>query len=113
WLHLREPRLHGERAMRVLIIEDEADLVDALQRALTEEGYAVDPALDGSAGLYKAKTWEYDVVVLDLMLPRLDGRGLLERLRQTKTTPVLVLTARGGVGDKVRLLDLGAGAYLP
>jgi two-component system OmpR family response regulator len=98
--------------MRVLIVEDEADLADALQRALTEEGYAVDVALDGPTGLYKAETWDYDALVLDLMLPGLDGRTLLERLRRQKTTPVLVLTARGGIGDKVALLDLGADDYL-
>src|SRR5262245_34726737 len=98
--------------MRVLIIEDEADLADALQRALAEEGHAVDTALDGPTGLYKAQSWEYDVIVLDLMLPGLDGRSVLERLRQSKTTPVLVLTARDKVGDKVALLDLGADDYL-
>ncbi|MEP7248022.1 MAG: response regulator, partial [Gammaproteobacteria bacterium] len=98
--------------MRLLIIEDEADLADALQRALTEEGHAVDVALDGSTGLYKAQSWDYDVVVLDLMLPGLDGRGVLTKLRDSKTTPVLVLTARGSIGDKVALLDLGADDYL-
>ncbi len=98
--------------MRVLIIEDEADLADALQRALTEEGYACDVALDGATGLYKAQSWDYDALVLDLMLPRLDGSTLLRKLRETKTTPVLVLTARGAIGDKVALLDLGADDYL-
>ncbi len=98
--------------MRVLVIEDESDLADALQRALTEEGYAVDAALDGATGLYKAMNWDYDVVVLDLMLPKLDGRSVLAKLRDKKTTPVLVLTARGAVGDKVAMLDLGADDYL-
>lgn len=98
--------------MRVLIIEDEVDLADALERALTEEGYACDIALDGAVGIHKAESWEYDVVVLDLMLPKLDGSALLRRLRATKTTPVLVLTARGAVGDKVAMLDLGADDYL-
>ena len=98
--------------MRALIIEDETDLADALQRALVEEGYACDVAHDGANGLYKAQSWDYDVVVLDLMLPRLDGKALLLKLRETKTTPVLVLTARGAIGDKVALLDLGADDYL-
>ena len=98
--------------MRVLIIEDESDLADALVRALTEEGYAVDAALDGATGLYKAQNWDYDLVVLDLMLPRISGHAVLAKLRQTKTTPVLVLTARGTVSDKVSMLDIGADDYL-
>lgn len=98
--------------MRILIIEDEIGLADALRRALEEEGYAVDSALDGVTGLYKAQTWDYDATVLDLMLPGLPGRELLKKLRETKTTPVLVLTARGSISDKVELLDLGADDYL-
>jgi two-component system OmpR family response regulator len=98
--------------MRVLIVEDERDLADALRRALEEEGYAVDTAQDGAEGLHKARSWEYDAVVLDLMLPKLDGRAVLTRLREAKSTPVLVLTARDAIQDKVALLDLGADDYL-
>ena len=86
--------------MRILIIEDEADLLASLAKALREEG------------LYKAQSWDYDALVLDVMLPRLDGWTLLERLRQTKKTPVLMLTARDTARDRVRGLDTGADDYL-
>src|SRR5205823_7338351 len=72
----------------------------------------VDEAADGEEGLYKATTWEYDAVVLDLMLPRKDGWQVLAGLRRTRKTPVLVLTARDGVADRVRGLDAGADDYL-
>ena len=98
--------------MRILIIEDEADLLASLAKALREEGYAVDTATDGEEGLYKAQSWDYDALVLDVMLPRLDGWTLLERLRQTKKTPVLMLTARDTARDRVRGLDTGADDYL-
>lgn len=98
--------------MRILIVEDEPDLASALQRALREEGFACDVARDGRSGLHELESWEYDLVVLDLMLPELDGRTLLRRLRARKRTPVLVLTARDSTGDKVALLDAGADDYL-
>lgn len=98
--------------MRVLVIEDEPDLRRALVQALREEGYAVDSAEDGEEGLYKATSWEYDALVLDLMLPRLDGLSLLEQLRPQRDTPVLILTARDSVSDRVRGLDRGADDYL-
>src|SRR4051812_28146993 len=98
--------------MRVLVIEDERDLLRVLAQTLREDGYAVDEADDGEEGLYKAMSWDYDALVLDLMLPRLDGWELLRRLRQSKKTPVLILTARDAVGDRVRGLDLGADDYL-
>ena len=94
--------------MRVLVIEDEADLLASLAKALREEGYAVDTAADGEEGLYKAQSWDYDALVLDVMLPRLDGWRVLERLRQSKKTPVLMLTARDAARDRVRGLDSGA-----
>lgn len=98
--------------MRILIVEDEPDLLGALARALREEGYAVDTATDGDDGLFKAENWEYDAIVLDIMLPKLDGWELLRRLRQTKKTPVLLLTARDQTRDRVRGLDGGADDYL-
>jgi two-component system OmpR family response regulator len=98
--------------MRVLVVEDEPDLAHSLQQALQEEGYAVDIALDGDDGLFKAETWEYDAVVLDIMLPLRDGFSVLHKLRDTKKVPVLVLTARDAVDDRVRGLDLGADDYL-
>jgi two-component system OmpR family response regulator len=98
--------------MRVLVIEDEPDLLRVTAQALRESGYAVDEAADGEDGLYKATAWEYDAIVLDLMLPKVSGLQLLERLRRTKKTPVLILTARDAVNDRVRGLDAGADDYL-
>lgn len=98
--------------MRVLLIEDEKDLADGIQRALTEEGYSMDVAYEGETGLFNAETWEYDAIILDLMLPKLDGWALLERLRRTKKTPVLILTARDATTDKIKGLNLGADDYL-
>ncbi len=98
--------------MRLLVVEDEPDLLAVLARALREEGYAVDEAADGEEGLFKATSWEYDALVLDLMLPRLDGWQLLHQLRKTHKTPVLILTARDAVPDRIRGLDTGADDYL-
>ena len=102
----------GRRNMRVLIVEDEPDLLAGLLGALRDEGYAADGAADGEEGLYKAENYDYDAVVLDVMLPRLDGWEVLRRLRQTKKTPVLMLTARDTLRDRVRGLDAGADDYL-
>ncbi|HRT05906.1 MAG TPA: response regulator transcription factor [Kiritimatiellia bacterium] len=98
--------------MRLLVIEDEVRLLRNLAKALREEGYAVDTAADGEEGLYKALNNAYDAVVLDVMLPKLDGWQILERLRKTQTTPVLMLTARDTPADRVRGLDGGADDYL-
>jgi len=98
--------------MRVLVVEDEPDLLGSLIKALREDGYAVDGAPDGEEGLYKAETYDYDAIVLDIMLPGIDGWELLRRLRKTKKTPVLMLTARDAVRDRVRGLDTGADDYL-
>lgn len=98
--------------MRVLVIEDEPDLLAGLARSLREEGYAVDTARDGEDGLFKAESVNYDAVVLDIMLPRLDGWQVLRRLRIGKKTPVLLLTARDKTVDRVRGLDSGADDYL-
>lgn len=99
--------------MRVLLVEDRPELQRSLTRALREEGYAVDSATDGEEGLYKASTYDYDAVILDIMLPKLDGWEVLERMRTARTrTPVLMLTARDTVDDRVRGLDAGADDYL-
>jgi two-component system OmpR family response regulator len=98
--------------MRVLVIEDEVELLTIVARALREEGYAVDEAADGEDGLFKATSWDYDAIVLDLMLPKQDGWQVLEALRETRATPVLILTARDGVSDRIRGLDTGADDYL-
>lgn len=98
--------------MRLLVVEDEPDLLRVLVAALEEEGYAVDAAADGEEGLFKALSWDYDAVVLDVMLPRQDGWQVLRKLRETKATPVLMLTARDATADRVRGLDSGADDYL-
>jgi len=98
--------------MRILVVEDEPRLLGSLAKALCEEGYAVDTADAGDDGLYKAENSAYDAIVLDIMLPGLDGWGVLDRLRQQKRTPVLMLTARDAARDRVRGLDSGADDYL-
>jgi two-component system OmpR family response regulator len=98
--------------VRVLVIEDEPDLLQALVQALREEGYAADQAADGRDGLFKAEGCEYEAIVLDLLLPGLDGLEVLRRLRKSRKTPVLILTARDAVSDRVRGLDCGADDYI-
>jgi len=98
--------------MRILVVEDERELGRTLCEALEEEGFAVDWAVDGQAGLRHAEQRDYDVILLDWMLPRLDGLSLLRRLREGKRTPVLILTARGATADKVQGLNAGADDYL-
>jgi DNA-binding response OmpR family regulator len=99
--------------VRVLLIEDHKPLVRALKQGLEEEGFAVDVAFDGEEGAYKGQTANYDVIILDLMLPKEDGLSLLQRWRRAgMQSQVLVLTARGGIEDKVRGLNLGADDYL-
>lgn len=98
--------------MRILVVEDEPDLLSSLAQALREEGYAVDTAADGEDGLFKAESSDYDAVVLDVMLPKLDGWEVLRGLRKTRKTPVLMLTARDRSADRVRGLDSGADDYV-
>lgn len=98
---------------QVLVVEDDAKLVRALQRGLALEGYLVDVANNGHDGLAKATREDYSAVVLDLMLPGLDGFAVCEELRRRERwVPVLMLTARTGVGDRIRGLDGGADDYL-
>ena len=99
-------------AMKILVVEDEPRLQRNLAKALREEGYAVDAADDGADGLFKAEAHDYDAIILDVMLPNLDGWELLARLRKQKPTPVLMLTARDTPCDRVRGLDTGADDYL-
>jgi two-component system OmpR family response regulator len=98
--------------MRILIVEDEPDLLVSLAKALREAGYAVDTAQEGEDGLYKAENWDYDAILLDVMLPKMDGWTLLQKLRSTKKTPVLMLTARDASRDRIRGLDTGADDYV-
>jgi DNA-binding response OmpR family regulator len=99
--------------MRLLIIEDDKKLATLLARGLREEGFAVDCSHDGEDGAFQAIERNYDAIVLDVMLPVMDGFEVLERLRaKDRTTPVLMLTARGAVQDRVRGLNSGADDYL-
>jgi len=99
--------------MRVLIVEDEVRLAENIARSLREGGYAVDIARDGEDGLFMAESNPYDAVLLDLMLPKLDGLGVLQKMRGSKQhTPVLVLTARDEKESVVALLNAGADDYL-
>ncbi len=99
--------------MRILLVEDQLTLVRALRQGLEEEGFAVDTATDGEEADIKARTVEYDVILLDIMLPKIDGLTLLKRWRTSGiSTHVLLLTARGSTGDKVTGLDSGADDYL-
>lgn len=99
--------------MRLLVIEDDAAIRGFLVRGLTEEGFAVDQSRDGEDGRFKAADPAYDLVILDLMLPKVDGLTLLRELRaQGVSTPVLVLTARDAVTERIRGLDTGADDYL-
>ena len=98
--------------MRVLVVEDEPDLLRVVAATLREDGYAVDTAADGEEALFKATAWDYDAILLDVMLPKLDGWSVLRRMRVVKRTPVLMLTARDTVGDRVRGLDAGADDYV-
>ena len=99
--------------MRALIVEDEASIADAVRRGLLAEGFAVDVAVDGVDGLWKATSVEYDVVLLDVMLPGLSGQEVLRGMRAEEVwSPVLMLTARDDDKDIVDALDLGADDYL-
>lgn len=98
--------------MRILVVEDQDDLREVVAETLREESFAVDESPDGEEGLYKALNWDYDLVVLDVMMPVMDGWEVLEKLRQEKQTPVLMLTALDQVRDKVKGLNQGADDYL-
>jgi len=99
--------------MRVLFVEDYAPLRKSVSQGLREAGFAVDSSADGEEGLWYAESNDYDVIILDIMLPVVDGLTILSRLRRAgKATPILILTARDTVRDRVTGLDLGADDYL-
>jgi two-component system OmpR family response regulator len=103
----------GEVALRILVVEDELKMARAIRRGLEHEGYAVDVAVEGEDALFRATEYEYDALVLDVMLPRMDGFVLCEALRKEgRWVPVLMLTARDGLEDRIRGLDVGADDYL-
>jgi DNA-binding response OmpR family regulator len=99
--------------MRILIVEDEQKVSALVKRGLMAERYAVDVAADGLEGFELAEAYPYDLIILDLMLPRLDGGEVLQRIRRKNShVPVLVLTARDSIDDKVKQFELGADDYL-
>lgn len=98
--------------MKLLVVEDEAKLSEYLRKGLTEEGFVVDVARNGVDGLHLAASGDYDLVLLDGMLPGIDGLAVLAALRQSHQTPVLMLTARSQVEDRVKGLQAGADDYL-
>jgi heavy metal response regulator len=100
--------------MRILVIEDEVKIAQFVKRGLKEEGYAVDVANDGEEGHFLLSSNDYDAIILDLMLPKLDGLSLCHTLRKEgNQTPIIMLTAKDTVKDKVKGLDSGADDYLP
>jgi len=99
--------------MRILVVEDEAGVAGFVKQGLTEAGYSVDVARDGLEGLEYALAFQYDTIVLDIMLPKMNGLDLLREIRDQRVkSPVLLLTARDGVDDRVQGLDVGADDYL-
>lgn len=98
--------------MRILIVEDEVKTADYLRKGLTESGFMVEVALNGLDGQHLVQESEFDLIILDVMLPKLDGWQLLPIIRRTSQTPVLFLTARDAIEDRVKGLELGADDYL-
>ena len=98
--------------MRLLLVEDEQKTSSYIKCALSEQGFSVDVTANGPEGLYLAIEYDYDAIILDIMLPGMDGFGVLEGLRATKKTPVLMLSARGSVEERVKGLRCGADDYL-
>ncbi len=98
--------------MRILVVDDDPEIVSFLKRGLTYEGYTVDTAGDGTEALAKARDAEPNLVILDVMMPGMDGMEVSKRLRQASSIPILMLTAKGTVADRIKGLDSGADDYL-
>lgn len=99
--------------MKILIIEDEKKLAEILKKGFEEHYFVVDLSFDGEEGLYMAETYSYDAVILDIMLPKMDGFTILGKLRGKKIdVPILILTARGEVEDRIKGLNIGADDYI-
>lgn len=111
-LHLTDHAQGALQSMKLLLVEDEPRLQRSLAKALREAGYAVDTASEGEEALYKAESSDYNVIILDVMMPKMDGWEVLGRFRRHKGTPVLMLTAKDAPRDRVRGLDLGADDYV-
>ncbi|CAB3646685.1 Transcriptional regulatory protein CusR [Paraburkholderia sediminicola] len=104
--------MHGLDDMRILVIEDETKTGEYLQNGLTEAGYVVDVAANGIDGLHLAQEMRYDLILLDVMMPEMDGWTVMQKLGGRTQTPVLFLSARGTLEDRLKGLDLGADDYL-
>ncbi|MGH8406142.1 MAG: response regulator, partial [Pseudomonas sp.] len=98
--------------MRILVIEDEPKTADYLHQGLSESGYIVDCAATGADGLHLSRQHAYDLVMLDVNLPLMDGWDVLQRIRQNSSTRIMMLTAQGRLADRIKGLDLGADDYL-
>ena len=99
--------------MRILIVEDSYSLADTLQTALKNENYIVDAVFDGSDGYEYGRTGIYDIIILDLMLPKMDGYQVIKKLKDEKVyTPILILSAKSELDDKVKGFEVGADDYL-
>jgi DNA-binding response OmpR family regulator len=104
---------YKEKVLKILLVEDEALIANAVKQVLKKENYSVDISLDGQSGLDNALTGQYDVIVLDILLPKMDGISLLRKIRLAKiNTPVIMLTSKSETEDKIRGLDNGADDYL-
>ena len=104
---------YNNNEMRILVVEDEKRLAEVIKKGLVEEGYSVDVAYDGAEGQYMAESASYDLVILDIMLPKKDGVTICQELRiRGINTPILMLTAKDSVEDRVKGLDSGADDYL-
>ena len=109
---LKKTLLAGE-TMRLLLVEDDPKIASFIIKGMKAEGYAVDHAPDGQEGLHMAVTEPYDTAIIDVMLPKLDGLSLIERMRKEKVnTPVIILSAKGSVDDRVKGLQMGGDDYL-
>lgn len=111
WTTLKEPHA-GETMARILVIDDEPDIADFLRRGLIYKGFTVDVAHDGKTGLDLARDLEPDLIVLDIMLPDMDGVEVCRRLRAASAVPIIMVTARDAVPDRVAGLDAGADDYV-
>jgi DNA-binding response OmpR family regulator len=101
------------RGVRILVVEDEKKVASFIEKGLEQEGYAVDVAYDGEAAVGQASAFDYDLVVLDLMLPKISGLEVVRRIREAKSkVPILVLSARSELDDRVKGLDAGADDYM-
>ncbi len=107
-------RVSGALSMRILVVEDEHKIANSIKTGLEQESYAVDVAYDGEKGFGLAVTEDYDLIILDLMLPKMSGMEICRQLRQEENihTPILILTAKGEIADRVKGLNCGADDYL-